>query len=126
MPDLNILSYSGTRFDKRMLIRRLAAHELPTSFAQSIRDIYFDIHDCVAFPVPGLGLKGIAEWCGFKWRDSGMDGFQAGVIYGSSGKLTRAKKRIVIRYNEDDLLAVKHVVRYLENLGKRRALAAQP
>jgi len=67
--DLNILSYSGTRFDERMLIRRLTEHRLPTSFARSIRDIYFDIHACAAFPVQGLGLKDIAESCGFQWRD---------------------------------------------------------
>ncbi|HET6842372.1 MAG TPA: ribonuclease H-like domain-containing protein [Candidatus Angelobacter sp.] len=125
MPDLNVLSYSGSRFEKRVLLRRLAAYEMPISFAHSIRDIYSDIHASVAFPVTGLGLKEIAAYCGFKWRDSGMDGFKIGIICGSSGKLTKANKRMVIRYNEDDLLALKHVVFYLEKLSQHQALAAQ-
>jgi len=52
-----------------------------------------------------------------------MDGFDAALLYGSS-KLPRAKKRILTRYNEDDLLAVKHVVLHLEKLSRHRALAA--
>ena len=45
-----------------------------------------------------------------------MNGFDAALIYGPSGKLPKVKKQMVIRYNEDDLLALKCVVRHLENL----------
>jgi uncharacterized protein len=101
--------------EQRMLSQRLAAYQLPTDIAQSIRDIYFDIHACVAFPTRELTLKAVAKYCGFEWRDADMSGFDAALIYGS-GKLTNAKKQMVTRYNEDDLLALKGVVRYLENL----------
>ena len=94
------------------LSKRLAAHDLPCLMAKSIRDIYFDIHSCMAFPTQGLKLKDIAKWCGFKWRQSQMDGFEAATLYGSSGNLTKAAKREVIEYNEDDLLALKHVLLY--------------
>jgi uncharacterized protein YprB with RNaseH-like and TPR domain len=120
-PNLNVLSYSGCRFEQNMLSRRLAAHGLPFHMAKSIRDIYFDIHSCMAFPTQGLKLKDIAKWCGFKWRQSEMDGFEAAILYGSSGKLTKANKRKVIRYNEDDLLALKHVLLHCTRLQKRGA-----
>jgi uncharacterized protein YprB with RNaseH-like and TPR domain len=116
-PNLNLLSYSGCRMEQRMLGQRLAAYRLPDDVAESVRDIYFDIHTCVAFPTQNLTLKDVAKYCGFERRDSGMDGFEAALIYGS-GKLTKAKKQIVIRYNEDDLLALKCVVRRLELLSR--------
>jgi uncharacterized protein YprB with RNaseH-like and TPR domain/calcineurin-like phosphoesterase family protein len=123
MPELNILSYSGTRFEERVLARRLTTHKLSSNFAYSVTDTYFDIHACAAFPVQGLGLKPIAKCCGFKWRGSGLDGWDAALLYGA-GRLTKASKRALLTYNEDDLLALKHVVLHLEKLGQRRALAA--
>ena len=56
-PHLNLLSYSGCRMEQRMLSQRLAAYPLPTDVAQTVRDVYFDIHACVAFP-RGLDPKG--------------------------------------------------------------------
>jgi uncharacterized protein YprB with RNaseH-like and TPR domain len=117
-PRLNLLSYSGCRMEQRMLSQRLAAYRLPVDVANSVRDIYFDIHDCVAFPTQGLTLKDVAKYCGFVWRDSDMDGFGAALLYGS-GKLTKTKKRALIRYNEDDLLALKCVLHHLEKFVER-------
>ncbi len=117
-PDLNLLSYSNCKIEQRMLSQRLAAHGLPTAAIQRIKDIYGDIHACAAFPVQGLNLKNIAEWCGFKYRDAGIDGFSVALLYGASGRLPKSKRQMVIRYNEDDLLALKCIVRYLEKLGE--------
>jgi predicted RecB family nuclease len=77
---------------------------------QRVQDVYFDIHNCVAFPTQELTLKDVAKHCGFEWRDSRIDGFAAAALYGS-GKLKKS-----IRYNEDDLLALKCVVHQLEKL----------
>jgi Icc-related predicted phosphoesterase/uncharacterized protein YprB with RNaseH-like and TPR domain len=112
-PSLKLLSYSGCRMEQRMLNQRLAAYRLPIDVAQCIRDLYFDIHASFAFPTQRLTLKDVARYCGFEFRASGMDGFDAALIYGS-GKLTTAKKKMVIKYNEDDLLALKCVVRHLD------------
>jgi uncharacterized protein YprB with RNaseH-like and TPR domain len=120
-PGLNLLSYSGCRIEQNMLSKRLTAHDLPCLMAKSIRDIYFDIHSCMAFPTQGLKLKDIAKWCGFKWRQSQMDGYEAATLYGSSGNLTKAAKQEVIQYNEDDLLALKHVLLHCTKLQERGA-----
>ena len=113
---LSLLSYSGCQMEQRMLRQRLAAYRLTIDIALSIRDSYVDIHACAAFPTQSLTLKEIAQWCGFKWRDE-MSGFEAAALYGS-GKLSRAKKQRLIRYNEDDLLALQYVLRRLENLNQ--------
>ena len=118
-PHLALLSYSGCRMEQRMLSQRLAAYKLPTDSTQRVHDVYFDIHNCVAFPTQELTLKEVAKHCGFEWRDSSIDGFAAAALYGS-GRLTRTRKRALIRYNEDDLLALKCVVHRLENLGESR------
>ena len=89
---LNLLSYSGCQMEQRMLAQRLAAYGLPTEIVPSIRDSYFDIHACAAFPTQGLTLKDIAGCCGFKWR-SEMTGFEAAALYGS-GRLSKAKKQM--------------------------------
>jgi len=117
-PSLNLISYSGCRTEQRMLSERLAAYRLPVDVAKSVCDIYFDIHKGVAFPTQALTLKDVAKYCGFVWRDSEMDGFRAALLYGS-GNLTKTKSRGLIRYNEDDLLALKCVLHHLEKLVER-------
>ena len=110
---LNLISYSGCGIEQRMITKRLTAHELPTGIGKSIRDIYYDIHKSVGFPTQGLTLKDVANHCGFKWRDPDTDGFYAASLYGR-GKMSKAKKKKLIRYNEDDLLALKRVVQSLD------------
>jgi len=95
--DLSLLSYSGCRIEERMLAQRLAAHGLANEIASSIRDLYFDIHSCFAFPTQALTLKEVAKSCGFTWRDSGMDGFAVAALYGRRGRLAKQRKQMVIR-----------------------------
>jgi Icc-related predicted phosphoesterase len=120
-PKLNIFAFSGSQFEPRLLGKRLAAHGLPQTVTAQIRDIYSEVHEAFAFPCQTLGLKDIANCCGFKWRDEGMSGFTLALMYASSGKKI---KRMAIRYNEDDLLSLKHVVHDIENLSKKKSVAA--
>ncbi len=123
-PDLHLLSYSGSYTEERMIARRLAGHNLSAICASRIRDMYFDVHSCAAFPVESsMGLKEIAACCGFEPRTD-IDGFTAAIIYGSGNPSKRDKKKLLI-YNEDDLLALKHLVLYLDTHSQGRALAAQ-
>ncbi len=121
-PNLNVLYFSGSLFESRLLGKRLAAHGLPQNATAEIRDIYSEIHEAFAFPSQTLGLKDIANCCGFKWRDEGMSGFALAMMYASSGKKI---KRTAIRYNEDDLLSLKHLVRHLENLTNSNVISAK-
>ena len=107
-----------------MLTQRLVAHNLPIDCVSRIRELYNEIHSCAAFPVQSsMGLKAIAEFCGFKARTD-LDGFMAALLYGS-GRVDKRKKGKLIKYNEDDVLSLKHVVLYLEQNSPEHALAAQ-
>ncbi|HKV25090.1 MAG TPA: ribonuclease H-like domain-containing protein [Candidatus Acidoferrum sp.] len=117
-PDLPFFSFSNSRTEERMLSQRLAAHDLPVTHVARVRDLYSEIHSCAAFPLQGsMGLKAIAAWCGFKPRTA-LDGFQAAHLYGSGNVDLRTKQKL-LRYNEDDVLALKHVILHLEELGGR-------
>lgn len=122
--DLPLLTYSNSRTEERMLMQRLATHNLPGACVSRIRDLYYEIHSCAAFPVQSsMGLKAIAECCGFEPRTN-LDGFGAAILYGS-GSVSRQNKKKLLAYNEDDLLALKHLVLYIEMHSPQRAVAAQ-
>jgi len=112
-PELNLLAYSNCRAEQRLLAQRLSAYNLATTVAENIMDLYYAIHSCMAFPVQDTRLKTIAKCCGFLARHPNMEGFDAAVCYGS-GKPSKQRKKLLLEYNEDDMLALKHVVRYVE------------
>ena len=66
-------------------------------------DLYKIANDCFAFPTYGTGLKEIAKYVGFDWRDLDIGAMTSAVIYfryaqtGNDEGLDR-----VIGYNEDD------------------------
>ena len=62
------------------------------------------------FGVAGLGLKSIAQYAGFRWRDADPGGLNsqtwfAEAVHGSDGHRRRAARRRVLEYNEDDVSA---------------------
>jgi Icc-related predicted phosphoesterase/uncharacterized protein YprB with RNaseH-like and TPR domain len=113
-PELTLLAYSNCRAEQRLLAQRLSANGLPTTVAENIADVYSAIHSCVVFPVQDTRLKTIAKCCGFLARHPDMEGFDAAISYGS-GRLTKKRKKLLLEYNEDDMLGLKHVFRYIES-----------
>jgi hypothetical protein len=114
VPGLTLICYSGGLWQQQLLSRRLACHGLPTRITQSIKDIYFDIQSCLALPVRRLGLREVAECCGFRWRGSTMAESRDSGICGTSQRLTKRQKERLIRRNEQALMALRHIVRYLD------------
>jgi Icc-related predicted phosphoesterase/uncharacterized protein YprB with RNaseH-like and TPR domain len=122
-PELQLLAYSNCAIEQRMLPQRFSANGLPTVPVEHIRDIYNEIHACAAFPVGNTKLKDIARWCGFKARHPGMGGWVAALSYGS-GKPNKRLKQMLLAYNEDDILSLKQVVKYIESHTQKQAAAA--
>lgn len=112
--ELQLLSYSNSAVEQRLLPQRLLANGLPARAVESIQDIYYAIHASAAFPIESTTLKDVSRWCGFNARHPDLDGWTVALSYGS-GKPSNKLKRLLIAYNEDDLLALKHVVGYIEN-----------
>ena len=112
-PELQLLSYSGCALEQRLLPQRFSAHGLPSVAIEHIRDIYYEIHSCAAFPVESMTLKDISRWCGFKPRHPEADGWDVARAYGS-GNPSKRLKQALLAYNEDDILSLKQVVQYIE------------
>ena len=121
--DLQLLNYSNSTVEQRLLPKRLLVHDLPTGPVQHIQDIYYTIHASCAFPVETSTLKDISRWCGFTPRHPDLDGWAAALSYGA-GKLNKQLKTKLLAYNEDDLLALKNVVDYIESRTVQLAAAA--
>lgn len=61
------------------------------------------------FGVSGLGLKSIAQYAGFRWRDADPGGLNSQIwfaeaVHGNDGRRRGARRR-VLEYNEDDVSA---------------------
>lgn len=113
-PELQLLSYSNSAIEQRLLPQRFSVHGLQTAVVGRIRDIYYAIHACAAFPIEDTSLKEISRACGFKGRYPNFDGYDAARSYGS-GNLNERLKQKLIEYNEDDLLALTQVVQFIES-----------
>ena len=84
-------------------------------------DGFVDLLDVVKehwFGVSGLGLKLVATHAGFAWRDEDPGGLNsqrwfADAIHGAEPDVRAAAEARVLAYNEDDVLATRHVRAWL-------------
>jgi uncharacterized protein len=77
-------------------------------------------------PTNGYGLKPVASWLGFQWRQSGVDGARALLWWrrwrlglggpdgpNGAGRGSRQNLRWIFLYNHDDALATWAVAHWL-------------
>jgi uncharacterized protein len=77
-------------------------------------DLHKVLKDCVVLPVHSYGLKPVAKWMGFQWRETGADAAMSMLwfdLWLSTGD--RSYLEASIRYNEDDCRATKLVKEWL-------------
>ena len=119
--DWPILHYGET---EGVSILRLA-----TSEGESITDIetfrnrFIDIHSRLRanwrLPLNSYGLKAVANWTGFEWKQKGAEGAKALLWWrqwrATANNSQRAKNTLkrILKYNEDDCLATWSVTEWL-------------
>jgi predicted RecB family nuclease len=110
----HIITYSGSRFDERILRKRfdqvgLEHHQL------TFEDILLDIKKSFAFPLKSYSLGDLASFFGYKFKHPFMDGLEVASLYSRySDNLTKFKGyKKLCEYNEDD---VKSMLGVTENL----------
>lgn len=100
-------------------LRKLAdRHGIDTAAEMRLFGHLIDLHrvlkDSVVLPVHSYGLKPVAKWMGFRWRETGADAAMSMLWFDmwlSSGD--RSHLEASIRYNEDDCRATKMVKGWL-------------
>lgn len=92
-------------------------------------DDWVDMHRIIAgqtlWPTEDMSVKSVAKRCGFTWRDTDAGGgnsvsWYRDALYGASPELREESREHVLRYNEDDVLATRHVRDWLSRLGQAR------
>lgn len=79
-----------------------------TRFIRSFVDLYEVVRESVAFPADGRGLKSLARWIGFGWRDEDPGGAQSMAWWANYRDDPRANGHLrerLLAYNEDDVRA---------------------
>jgi len=97
---------------KRLGERFGVAEEMNDRLFGRLRDLYKDAVSCFAFPTYGYGLKKVASYMGFSWRDEEIDAMDSAALYfqyaqNPNNNLDKLEK--ILTYNEDDCIATKTV-----------------
>ncbi|AFZ14823.1 RecB family nuclease, putative [Crinalium epipsammum PCC 9333] len=115
-PNAPIFHYSPYETDT---IKRLAKlYKTPYQQIEPVLSRCVDLHqeliDTVTLPLHGYSLKLIANWLGFNWRDPLASGSQSICWYDEwLQKGDRTLLDLILRYNEDDCRATRHVKDWL-------------
>ena len=82
-------------------------------------DIHLLIRESWCLPVSNYGLKSIAEWIGFEWKKSNVDGARA-LLWWRQWKKSRKLNKVysrnlssIFEYNRDDCLATLMVAKWM-------------
>lgn len=107
----NIITYSGTRFDERVLRNRFDRRQIPHEHIE-FDDILLDIKKSLALPLKSYSLGEVASFYGYKFRHPHMDGMEVAFLYEMhSDDLSSYRGLKKLReYNEDDVKSMAGVV----------------
>ncbi len=110
-PNEPVISYSGSRFDERVLRKRFDEENLKHNHL-IFDDILLDIKASLAFPIKAYTLGDLGEFYGYNFKHPNMDGQQVAMLYSQYAndlKKFRGYEKLC-DYNEDDVKSMAAVV----------------
>jgi len=117
--DLSLLSYSGSKFEERVLRARLSAYGLPVMITGTILDLFWPVSSSVALPVTNYKLKTLAAFFGYRYKHPEIGGFQVPSVY-ERFLQTRSPslKKKLIQHNRDDVNALRLVLKGIQAISE--------
>lgn len=121
-PSANFLAFSSSKFEERVLQRRLSFHDLSTSVYSRLVNVCQMFQQSVALPIDSEKVKDVAETLGFRYRHADLDGFAVALLYERNYIKTKnaarkkALKRKLLEYNEDDVRSLPFILDAVGNL----------
>jgi predicted RecB family nuclease len=120
-----VYHYSGYEVSQIDALARRSGHPVLAWASAYAREGFVDLLEVVKehwFGVSGLGLKLVATHAGFAWRDDDPGGLNsqrwfADAVHGPDPEVRAAAEARVLAYNEDDVLATRHVRAWLRAAG---------
>ena len=118
-----VYHYSGYEVSQIDALARRSGHPVLRWASAYAREGFVDLLEVVKehwFGVSGLGLKLVATHAGFAWRDDDPGGLNsqrwfADAVHGADPAVRAAAETRVLAYNEDDVLATRHVRAWLRS-----------
>ena len=120
-PSVAVYHYSAYEVERIQALAAREEHPTLRWAAGYAADRFVDLLPVVQqhyFGVHGLGLKLIAGYAGFGWRDQDPGGLNsqqwfADAAHGRDHQIRAAARQRVLDYNEDDVRATRHLRRWL-------------
>jgi uncharacterized protein YprB with RNaseH-like and TPR domain len=109
-----IISYSGSRFDERMLRNKFEKEGVEHS-SLVFDDILIDLKASLALPISQYTLGNVADFWGYNFLHPNMNGGQVASLYLSYRKNLRRYSgyKKLCEYNEDDVKSMLSLVHHL-------------
>jgi predicted RecB family nuclease len=115
LPDHTLVSYSGTRFDSRVITNAMKRNKLPHEpfKAKPEIDLCTRLRRSFIFPTRGYGLKELGAYLGYPFKNPGLDGRAVAEQYHRHVQEGTELDPRVLEYNRDDVKALEHICTYL-------------
>lgn len=113
-PNEPVISYSGSRFDERVLRKKFDEEKLKHSHL-IFDDILLDIKASLAFPLKTYTLGDLGEFYGYNFKHTNMDGRQVAMLYSQYANDLKKFKgyKKLCDYNEDDVKSMASVIEHI-------------
>ena len=110
-----IYTYSGTRFDERVIKNRLDSYKMNYSNLPEFIDLSTFIKRSYALPLKSYSLKSIANYFGYKYKHPNLNGMTVALEYLSNYQKTKDEKLMkkLLEYNKDDLFSLLWIMEKL-------------
>ena len=126
-PPPEMVSYSCTAFDKRVLVSAMERCGLDARCFDRIThvDLGKELRKRLALPTSNFAVKDVGEYFGYSFKHTELGGLQVAVEYAKHLREGKPLDQRVLRYNEDDVRVIGHILRKTSQLhGEARVAAA--
>jgi predicted RecB family nuclease len=115
LPDHTLVSYSGTRFDSRVLTNAMKRNKLPHEpfKAKPEIDLCTQLRRSFIFPTRGYSLKELGAYLGYPFKNPGLDGRAVAEQYHRHVEEDIELDPRVLEYNRDDVKVLEHICDHL-------------
>jgi predicted RecB family nuclease len=116
-PGSNLVSYSGTSFDKNVTqkaIKRLSLNPKHFSSCGHV-DLLPLIRQSYILPIKSYGLKHVGKKLRYPFKHQDIDGFIVASMYEEHVRDKKPLPKKVLEYNEDDVRAIPFIIKKMTN-----------
>jgi len=115
-----IYTFSGTKFDERVLKNRLKHYKMKYSNFPEFIDLATYIQRCYALPLKSYSLKSIASHFAYNYKHPDLSGMTVALEYLSNYQNTQDKNLMkkLLEYNEDDIRSLPWMMERLTSISQ--------